>query len=242
MSIVARNVQSYVPVNLLEPSSETQKIRVKIINIWTLYNSKSGNSIELVLVDSSGTGLHTFIENDLTISFPFKLAILRTPRTKELTDFSDDVPEKYFIDFDDILDGKYERNLLIGEISISNAFSATKILFDPNTEQADHFRNRIGYFFGTLIESEDDPYEEMFGVPLAQINFKLKDESGCELECEALGEVAQALDMKSWMLSKYQKTFLALHFWRVKYLEEGRVKITNGGPCSKFEFDPVGFN
>ncbi|KAG2330557.1 hypothetical protein Bca52824_001737 [Brassica carinata] len=31
--------------------------------------------------------------------------------------------------------------------------------------------------FGTLIESEDDPYEEMFGVPLTQINFKLKDES-----------------------------------------------------------------
>ncbi|KAL0696920.1 hypothetical protein Bca4012_064100 [Brassica carinata] len=30
--------------------------------------------------------------------------------------------------------------------------------------------------FETLIESEDDPYEEMFGVPLNQINFKLKDE------------------------------------------------------------------
>ncbi|KAG2323323.1 hypothetical protein Bca52824_016536 [Brassica carinata] len=30
--------------------------------------------------------------------------------------------------------------------------------------------------FGTLIESEEDPYGEMFGVPLTQINFKLKDE------------------------------------------------------------------
>ncbi|KAL0853751.1 hypothetical protein Bca101_058903 [Brassica carinata] len=65
MSIVARNVQSYIPVNLLEPSSETQKIRVKIINRWTLYNPKSGNSIELVLVDLSGTRLHASIENDL---------------------------------------------------------------------------------------------------------------------------------------------------------------------------------
>ncbi|KAL0715132.1 hypothetical protein Bca4012_064454 [Brassica carinata] len=193
----------------------------------TLYNSKYGNSIELVLVDSSDTRLHASIENDLvqkhrhllnedqalsinafslkeysgdfkTSSFPFKLDILRTTRTKELTDFPDDVPEKYFIDFGDILDGKYERNLLIvgnveevktkgksnnssklqlilrdtnevtfkctlwggscktyicsyhqedafgcGEISISNAFSATKILFDPNTEQADHFRNSL---------------------------------------------------------------------------------------------------
>ncbi|KAL0876076.1 hypothetical protein Bca101_025781 [Brassica carinata] len=141
MSIVARNVQAYVPINLLEPSSETQKIRVKIINRWTLYNSKSGNSIELVLVDP----LHASIENDLvqkhrhllnegqalsinafslkeyggefkTSSFPFKLAILKTTRTKELTDFPDHVPEKYFIDFGDILDGKYERNLLIDVI------------------------------------------------------------------------------------------------------------------------------
>ncbi|KAL0864265.1 hypothetical protein Bca101_043383 [Brassica carinata] len=93
--------------------------------------------------------------------------------------------------------------------------------------------------FGTLIESEDDPYEEMFGVPLTKINFKLKNESGCELECEALGKLAQELDMKSWRLSKYQKTFLALRFWRVQYLDEGRVRITDGGPCSKFEFDPT---
>ncbi|KAL0897588.1 hypothetical protein Bca101_081549 [Brassica carinata] len=93
--------------------------------------------------------------------------------------------------------------------------------------------------FGTLIESEDDPYEEMFGVHLTQINFKLMDESGCELECEALGKLAQELDMKSWMLSKYQKTFLALRFWRVQYLTKGRVRIADGGPCSKFEFDPT---
>ncbi|KAL0712880.1 hypothetical protein Bca4012_019858 [Brassica carinata] len=123
MSIVARNVQDYVPINLLEPSNETQKIRVKIIN------SKYNNYIELVLVDLSGTKLHASIENDLvqkhrhllnegqalsinvfslkeyvgefkTSSFAFKLDILRTTRTKELIDFPDDVPEKYFIDFD----------------------------------------------------------------------------------------------------------------------------------------------
>ncbi|KAL0696327.1 hypothetical protein Bca4012_063507 [Brassica carinata] len=261
MSIVARNVQAYVPINLLEPSNETQKIRVKIINRWTLYNSKSGNSIELVLVDSSGSRLHAFIENDLvqkhrhllnkvqalsrnafslkeyggefkTSLFPFKLAILRTTRTKELADFPDDVPEIYFIDFGDILDGKYERSLLIdvigqiievgnveevktkgksnnssklqlilrdtnevtlkctlwgnhakrtfahttkkmdsvvvcvmrfmsvksykGEISISNAFNATKILFDPNTEQADNFINSCNHNVQEYGEFSDD--------------------------------------------------------------------------------------
>ncbi|KAL0722637.1 hypothetical protein Bca4012_037236 [Brassica carinata] len=65
MSIVARNVQAYVPINLLEPSSETQKICMMINNRWTMYSSKSGNSIELVLVNLSSTGLHTSIENDL---------------------------------------------------------------------------------------------------------------------------------------------------------------------------------
>ena len=63
-----------------------------------------------------------------TSSFPFKLAILRTTRTKELTDFPDDVPEKYFIDFGDILDGKYERNLLIGKI----LFILTYLLIQAN--------------------------------------------------------------------------------------------------------------
>ncbi|KAG2307948.1 hypothetical protein Bca52824_027696 [Brassica carinata] len=38
--------------------------------------------------------------------------------------------------------------------------------------------NLVGWFtsFGTFIESEDDLYEKMFGVPPTQINFKLKDE------------------------------------------------------------------
>ncbi|CAN7084625.1 unnamed protein product, partial [Brassica oleracea var. botrytis] len=123
MSIVARNVQHYVLVNILEVSSETQKIRVKIINKWTLYKSRGGNSIELVLVDASvSTRLHASIENELvqknkyllnegqalsintfslkeygcefrTSSFAYKLAILRTTRTKALTDISDDIPK-----------------------------------------------------------------------------------------------------------------------------------------------------
>ncbi|KAL0886819.1 hypothetical protein Bca101_010802 [Brassica carinata] len=92
--------------------------------------------------NKKGTRLHDSIENDLvqkhkyllnegqtlsinafslkeyggdfkTSYFPYKLAIIRTTRTKSLTDFPHDVPEKYFTDFGDILGGKYERNLLI---------------------------------------------------------------------------------------------------------------------------------
>ncbi|KAF8094702.1 hypothetical protein N665_0355s0015 [Sinapis alba] len=49
----------------------------------------------------------------MTIFFPYKLAFLRKTRTKALTNFPDDVPEKYFTDFDEILYEKYERNILI---------------------------------------------------------------------------------------------------------------------------------
>ncbi|CAF1930025.1 hypothetical protein Bca4012_072771 [Brassica carinata] len=93
--------------------------------------------------------------------------------------------------------------------------------------------------FGTLKESEDDPYEEIFGEPITHISFTLKDESVCELECKASGELARELDMKSWMIMKYEKTFLALRFWRVNCIEQGRVMITGGGPCATFEFDPT---
>ncbi|KAL0729391.1 hypothetical protein Bca4012_025484 [Brassica carinata] len=182
MSIVARNVQSYVTVNLSEPSSETQKIRVKIINRWTLYNSKSDNSIELVLVDSSDTRLHASIENDLvhkhrhllnegqalsinafslkeygedfkTSSFPFKLAILRTTRTKELTDCPDDVPEKYFIDFGDILDGKYEKNLLIVPPPSSKAGSYWTELADLANFTP---QNSTTYHLFTVVETDEN--------------------------------------------------------------------------------------
>ncbi|KAF8089157.1 hypothetical protein N665_0516s0015, partial [Sinapis alba] len=101
-----------------------------------------GNSTKLVFVDAYGTRLHASIENNLiqihkhllneghalsinTFSlkeyggeirnslFPYKLAFLRKTRTKALTDFHDDVPEKYFTEFDEILYEKSKRNILI---------------------------------------------------------------------------------------------------------------------------------
>ncbi|CAH8381847.1 unnamed protein product [Eruca vesicaria subsp. sativa] len=143
MSFVAQNSQHYVLVNVLKASSEIQKIRVKIRNKWTLYNPKAGNSIELVLADLSDTRLHASIKNELLpkhrhllndcpilsinafslkeyvgefrrSSVPYKFSLLLTMRTIELTDFPNDVSEKYFIDFGEVLDEKYEINILIG--------------------------------------------------------------------------------------------------------------------------------
>ncbi|KAF3489721.1 hypothetical protein F2Q69_00052801 [Brassica cretica] len=126
MSIAARSILYYVLVSLA--SSKTQKVRVKVIDKWTLYNFRAGNSIEFVIVEETDTRLHTFIENGLvqnhkhllnegkTLSintfslkeyggqfitnlFPYKLAILRTIKTRALTDFPNSVQKKYFTDF-----------------------------------------------------------------------------------------------------------------------------------------------
>ena len=47
--------------------------------------------------------------------------------------------------------------------------------------------------------------------------------SGCQLKCKTLGQLSRELDMTSWPLSKYHKTFLALGFWRVNYIEQDQI-------------------
>ncbi|KAF2607222.1 hypothetical protein F2Q68_00044599 [Brassica cretica] len=132
MSIVARNVQHYVLVNLLEVSSETQKIRVKIINKWTLNKSRGGNSIELVLVDASVTLKCTLWGEHAKRTF--------SHTTKKMDAVVVCVMCFMFVK-------SYK-----GEISISNAFSITKILFDPATEHVDNFRNMADFTRNILNE------------------------------------------------------------------------------------------
>lgn len=67
-----------------------------------------------------------------TSSFPYKLAILRRTKTKSLTDFPDEVLEKYFTDFGKILDEKYERNVLIDNNIIMFLYWWVKELFLHN--------------------------------------------------------------------------------------------------------------
>ncbi|CAN7046144.1 unnamed protein product [Brassica oleracea var. botrytis] len=51
----------------------------------------------------------------------------------------------------------------------------------------------FGWFttFGTLTQHVDDPYEEIFGVHLTKTNLSRWMKSGCELECEASGQLAR---------------------------------------------------
>lgn len=45
-------------------------------------------------------------------SFPYKLAILKENQDKNIDWFPNDVLEKYFTDFGEVLDEKYEQNIL----------------------------------------------------------------------------------------------------------------------------------
>ncbi|KAH0892962.1 hypothetical protein HID58_055391 [Brassica napus] len=84
----------------------------------------------------------------------------------------------------------------------------------------------------TLIQSLDDPYEDIFGFMcmctnnIIRWNAKFKN---------SLPEIW----IRNWPLSKYHPTFLALRFWRVNYNDQGKVMITDGGQCAKFKFDPT---
>ncbi|KAG2311522.1 hypothetical protein Bca52824_023079 [Brassica carinata] len=222
----------------LTESSKDVEVWAKIQRVWEMKSAPNEIERHLIVSDPKGYRIEMIVHNSLCQKHYFgsfdenQWKVFRRFEVRPCDGFVRNTPHQFQIIFNDRTHVFYGYSLTENPMFVPVPFQQVLQRGFDNTYP-------IVTSFGTLIESEDDPYEEMFCVPLTQINFKLKDESGCELECEALGEVAKELDMKSWWLSKYEKTFLALRFWRVQYLEEGRVKITNGGPCSKFEFDPT---
>ncbi|XP_024010547.1 F-box protein At1g66490 [Eutrema salsugineum] len=78
-----------------------------------------------------------------TTPLPYKIALCRTTRAKEINDFPSDLPEKYLSDFKSIKEDKLDKNVFIGDISISNAFNSTKILFDPDVKIMKDFREKL---------------------------------------------------------------------------------------------------
>ncbi|XP_056851837.1 replication protein A 70 kDa DNA-binding subunit A-like [Raphanus sativus] len=52
-------------VSALKPFKTMWRIRVKIIRLWKQYSARTGESIEMVLVDSSGDKIHATVTNDL---------------------------------------------------------------------------------------------------------------------------------------------------------------------------------
>ncbi|RIA05758.1 hypothetical protein BRARA_K01562 [Brassica rapa] len=128
----------------MDSDDETQKIKVKVLVLWKAYKS-SGNTPEMVLIDEEGSKIHPQVEEDLmkkhltvlkegeavsintfqlkdylgefrTNPYPYKITFFRTTKVKAADDFLKYYPEKYFSNFEEILSGKLDKNILVDVI------------------------------------------------------------------------------------------------------------------------------
>ncbi|OAP16932.1 hypothetical protein AXX17_AT1G37180 [Arabidopsis thaliana] len=128
---------SFVYLREINPALDQYKIKVRVVRLWRLFKS-----IEMVLVDGEGTRVHASIEEGLgkrfqhqfvsgesriidTFSFvyydgdyrtsplSFKIVFYRTTTVKPCDNFPSQAPDKYFKEFNEILSGRLDRQILI---------------------------------------------------------------------------------------------------------------------------------
>ncbi|CAN6916646.1 unnamed protein product, partial [Brassica oleracea] len=141
MSIITKTNSSFVLVNNIDSANEKQKIKVQILVLWKANKNAAGISLEMVLVDEEGTRIHAQVEEDLskphqkflkegqaviinafqlkdylgefrTNPYPYKIGFFRTTKVKPADGFPETIPQKYFANFDQILSGQLDKNVL----------------------------------------------------------------------------------------------------------------------------------
>ncbi|CAF2088976.1 unnamed protein product [Brassica napus] len=138
MSIISKKNNSFVLVKNIDSADETQKIKVKVLVLWKTYKS-SGNTHEMgskihaqveenlmkkhltVLKEGEAVSINTFQLKDYlgefrTNPYPYKITFFRTTKVKAADDFLEYYPEKYFSNFEEILSGKLDKNILVDVI------------------------------------------------------------------------------------------------------------------------------
>ncbi|XP_024009271.1 uncharacterized protein LOC112084382 [Eutrema salsugineum] len=115
MALVRRRSAAIVQFAKLDQSSEIQKVRATIFSLWKVKNRQSDFVIEMVLVDEE-VCMRSYVFFLLTTPLPYKIALCRTTRAKEINDFPSDLPEKYFSDFRSIKEDKLDNDVLIDVI------------------------------------------------------------------------------------------------------------------------------
>ncbi|CAN7063522.1 unnamed protein product [Brassica rapa subsp. trilocularis] len=138
MSIISKKNNSFVLVKNIDSADETQKIKVKVLVLWKTYKS-SGNTHEMgskihsqveedlmkkhltVLKEGEAVSINTFQLKDYlgefrTNPYPYKITFFRTTKVKAADDFLEYYPEKYFSNFEEILYGKLDKNILVDVI------------------------------------------------------------------------------------------------------------------------------
>ncbi|KAG2321727.1 hypothetical protein Bca52824_014940 [Brassica carinata] len=138
----SKNIVSFL--RELKPRKDMSCIEVRILRLWRNYNKVSGNTIEMVFVDKEGIRIHASVGEQLikkyddklhegdaivvqlfkvydvvgeyrTTSHPYKIGFFPTTFVGKADEFPSEVPEKYFADFTDILEGNIDSNCLVGE-------------------------------------------------------------------------------------------------------------------------------
>ncbi|XP_033142705.1 replication factor A protein 1-like [Brassica rapa] len=146
MSIISKKNNSFVLVKNIDSADETQKIKVKVLVLWKTYKSSGNtHEMVLIDEEACGTRIHAQVEEDLmkkhltvlkegeavsintfqlkdylgefrTNPYPYKITFFRTTKVKAADDFLEYYPEKYFSDFENILSGKLDKNVLVDVI------------------------------------------------------------------------------------------------------------------------------
>ncbi|KAH0871340.1 hypothetical protein HID58_078362 [Brassica napus] len=172
MSFLRKKPASLVFIGDIDPAKDCYKIKVKVIKLWNTWKNSKIVSIELVLADINGTRIHAsiderslgnfrsklsqgdyFILSNFTIGdytteyrtnpLPFKINFYRTTKITPCDDFPKELPNNYFKDFKEILECQYEKEVLIGVVTVSNVFNATEILFDPQLPEVLDFKSKL---------------------------------------------------------------------------------------------------
>ncbi|EFH61786.1 predicted protein [Arabidopsis lyrata subsp. lyrata] len=130
-------------LNAVKPFKTQWKIQVKIVHSWTQYTQYSGETVEMILADTSGTLIHATVKKqqvnkfqklittgewrtveNFTVakstgkyrptSLPFKMTLMNTTAISRIPSISDDLYFD-FANFPDILNvNGLNENILIG--------------------------------------------------------------------------------------------------------------------------------
>ncbi|CAN7016752.1 unnamed protein product [Brassica oleracea var. botrytis] len=141
MSIITKTNSSFVLVNNIDSANEKQKIKVQILVLWKANKNAAGISLEM------GTRIHAQVEEDLskphqkflkegqaviinafqlkdylgefrTNLYPYKIGFFRTTKVKPADGFPETIPQKYFANFDQILSGQLDKNVLVDKFYV----------------------------------------------------------------------------------------------------------------------------
>ncbi|CAA7034278.1 unnamed protein product [Microthlaspi erraticum] len=160
---------SLVHLGDLNSSSDSFKIKVKILKIWDGYKGKGATPLEMVLLYEKGDRIHATVDKDCVGEFKnklvedrsvvldsfkvdpyqsairtsrcsFKISFYATTGVSPCSDFPGYVPEKYMLNFQDILTGNLDRRFVhhFSSIvsSITDCIRVTPFVWTQEAEDA----------------------------------------------------------------------------------------------------------